>query len=143
MILENKRVRFDYDIIEKYDAGIVLHGWEVKSIRAKNANLKAAWIRVFGGEVYIEDFSVSPWKFSVEEQKKDRTKKLLLQKREILRLERYLNEKGYTIVPVSIFQKNGCLKCSIAVVKGRKKHEKRQVLKERSVEREIRNKFAS
>lgn len=131
MAIDNRRARFEYDLKDSFTAGIVLQGWEVKSLRAGHANLKSAWVTVRGGEVWLENCSVSRWKFSQEEQEESRSRKLLLNKKEINKLIRETNEKGTTIVPLKIFSENGKLKCEIAVARGRKKHEKKQVLKER------------
>ncbi len=136
MILQNKRVLHDYEIIEKIEAGIVLKGWEVKSIRAHAANLKSAWVRLRNGESYLENFSISPWRFANHEQDKDRPKKLLLKKKEIIRLEQKTKKKNLTITPLSVFDNNGKLKCEIVLVRGRKKYEKRQILKDRTMAKE-------
>ena len=138
MLLQNKRALYDYDILEKFEAGIVLLGWEAKSIRAHTANMKAAWVSVRGDEVFLLNFQVSPWRYASGEQVRDREKKLLLKKKEIRRLAAKGNEKGCAIIPLRIFDKNGKLKCEIGIGKGRKKYEKRQVLKERSMDKEAR-----
>ncbi len=137
-ILENKRALYEYEVLEKFEAGMVLQGWEAKSIRAKTANMRPAWVKIKNGEVFLENFQISPYRYSSDEQPKDREKKLLLSKKEIHRLEVKLNEKNCTIVPLKIFQKNRKLKCEVALVRGKKKYEKRQVLKNRSMEKEAR-----
>jgi len=136
VILENRRALFEYEILEKFEAGMGLYGWEVKSVRARTANLRPAWVKFHKGEVFLENFQVAPWPYTTGEQPRGREKKLLLNKREIGRLEQKIKEKGFTVVPLKIFEKNKKLKCEIAVVKGRKKYEKRQVLKDRAMEKE-------
>lgn len=136
ILLENKRLRFDYEIIDTYEAGMYLEGWEVKSIRAKHGNLKSAWVKIINGEVFLENFQVPPWPYASGEQNRDRSKKLLLKKSEIEKIQTKLNEKGRTVAPTKIFTSGKYLKCEIIVGKGRKKYEKRQVLKERSMDRE-------
>lgn len=138
MILENKKAFFDYEVLERFVAGMVLEGWEVKSIRAHSANLKSSWVDIRHGEAFLGNFKVAPWKYSSLEQLKDRERKLLLSKKEINKIERQLNERGVSVIPLKIFEKKGRLKCEIAIAKGRKKYEKRQVLKNRSMEKEAR-----
>ncbi len=131
-LLENRRIRFDYEIVDTFEAGIALEGWEVKSIRAKHGNMKGAWVRFRDGEVYLENFQVPPWRYSVEVQPKDRPKKLLLNKKEIEKIAVKSGEKGHTVAPTKIYIKGRNIKCEVIIGKGRKKHEKRQVLKDRS-----------
>ncbi|MCF7906267.1 SsrA-binding protein SmpB [Candidatus Gracilibacteria bacterium] len=138
ILLENKRILFDYEILDTFEAGIKLEGWEVKSLRAKHGNLKSAWVRIHDGEAFLENFQVSPYRFSAEVQDRDRPKKLLLAKREIEKIEAKLQEKGRTVAPIKIYTKGHHLKCEIVIGKGRKKYEKRQVLKDRSVRKEAR-----
>ena len=137
-LLENKRIRFDYEVIDTFEAGIVLEGWEVKSIRARHGNLKGAWVRFLEGEVFLENFQVPPWRYSAEIQQKDRPKKLLFKKREIEKIAVKSSEKGHTVAPTKIYVKGRTLKCEVVIGKGRKKYEKRQVLKDRSNEKTAR-----
>ena len=136
ILLENKRVRFDYEILDTFEGGLVLEGWEVKSLRAKHANLRAAWVRIQDEEAFLENFQISPYRFSAEIQEKSRPKKLLLQKREIEKIIASLHEKGRTVAPTQIYTKGRHIKCEIIIGKGRKKYEKRQVLKERAMDKE-------
>jgi len=136
VLMENRKARFDYDIVQTIEAGVMLQGWEVKSIRAKSANLKPAYIYVQNGEAFIRNFRVSPWKFGNGVQDVMREKKLLMHKKELLKLEAQMNEKKIALVPLKIYLKNGKIKCAVGIGKGRKKYEKRQVLKERSMQRE-------
>ena len=138
MGIENRKARFDYEILDTFVAGISLDGWEVKSIRAGTANLKSAWVIVRNGEAFLDNFSVSPWKFSNEIQPEKRSRKLLLHKKEIKKLDAKANEQGNTIIPLKIFDLKGHIKCELAVARGKKKYEKRQVLKNRSMERVVR-----
>ena len=138
ILLHNKRVVFDYEILDTFEAGMVLEGWEVKSLRAKNANLKSSWVRFHGNEAWLENCDVSPWPSSGEIQVKGRPKKLLLNKKELVKIENKMNEKGVTLAPTKVFTLGPHIKCEIAIVRGRKKHEKRQVLKERSMDKTAR-----
>ncbi len=136
ILLENRKVRFDYEIIESLEVGIVLFGWEVKSLKSKNANMKSSWVGITNGEAYLNNLKIALWKFSEQEQDPLRKRKLLMHKKELIRLESKTKEKKLTIVPYKIYLKNGRIKCEICLVKGRKKYEKRQVLKERDQKRE-------
>jgi len=137
ILMENRKARFNYEIVQKLEAGLVLEGWEVKSIRAKSANLKPAYVTIQNGQAVLRNFRVSPWKFGkVGQQDPMREKPLLLHKRELLKLESQMNEKKVAVVPLKIYLSRGKVKCELGVGKGRQKHEKRQVLKERSMKRE-------
>ena len=136
ILLENRKVRFDYEIIESLEVGMVLFGWEVKSLKTKNANMKSAWVQIKDGEAFLKNLKIAMWRFSQEEQNPLRERKLLLHKNELIRLVSKVKEKNLTIVPYKIYLKKGRMKCEICLVKGRKKYEKRQVLKERDQKRE-------
>lgn len=136
--IENRRALFEYEVMDTFTAGLMLEGWEVKSLRAGHANLKSAWITIRNSEAWLENCSISPWRFSQEIQPAERSRKLLLHKKEIEKIERKLKEKGHTVIPLKIYDLRGKLKCEIALGKGRKKYEKRQVLKNRATERTAR-----
>jgi len=138
MAIDNRRARFEYDLLDTFTAGLVLQGWEVKSLRAGHANLRAAWVSLRNGEAWLENCSVTRWRFSNDVQDESRSRKLLLQKRELRKIEQKTVERGTTIVPLKIFDDHGHLKCEIAVARGRAKHEKKQVLKERAMDRSAR-----
>ena len=139
ILADNRKVRFDYDILDTIEAGIVLEGWEVKSLRAGNANIKGGWVRVRDGEAFLTNTKIAAWKFGeTSEQKTTRDRKLLLHKKEILKLEQQVLEKKVTLVPYKLYLEKGKVKCEIVVGKGRKRHEKKQVLKERDLNREAR-----
>ena len=138
ILLENRRIRFDYEIVDTFEAGMVLEGWEVKSLRAKHGNLKGAWIKIYDGAVFLENFQIPPWRYSSEIQPKERPKKLLLTKKEIEKIVIKSGEKGQTVAPIKIYTKGRHIKCEIIIGKGRKKYEKRQVLKDRSNEKTAR-----
>ncbi len=136
ILVENRRVRYEYEILETFEAGLVLQGWETKSLRAKNVNLRAAWLRIFEGEVWLKNCKIASYAYSNEIQEPERERKLLLKKTEISRLESKQKEKRATIVPTKIYTSGKKIKCEIALVRGRRKHEKRQVLKNRDADRE-------
>ena len=143
ILVENKSARHHFEILKTFTAGLVLHGWEVKSIRGRNASLKSAWVRINGEEnaLFLQQFSVGFYPFSSGIMERERPKKLLLQKSEIAKIARALGEKSTTAVPLKIFTSGKYLKCEIAIARGRKKFEKRQVLKTRDLDRQMRKNF--
>jgi len=140
--IENRKARHDYEIIEKTEAGIVLKGPEVKSLREGRANLKDSYGKVINGEMFLFNFYISPYPNSLEKINPLRKKKLLLHKKQILKWGQKAEEKGLTIVPLSVyFNENGIAKVEIALAKGRKIYDKRKAIKERELKREIERKM--
>lgn len=137
-IVENKKVLVDYEILDKFEAGISLLGWEVKSIKNSKISLTSAFVRPINGEVYLVGAIVYSWKFALpvspEIEKRDR--KLLLKKSEIRKLENYFKQSNISIVPLSVYTEGkGLIKVTIGVGKGRKKFDKRNKLKEKDLQR--------
>lgn len=137
--ITNRKARHDYDIEDTLEAGIRLVGTEVKSLREGNANLRDAFCSVERGEMFLHNAHISPYHQADEHLNHDprRDRKLLLHKREIRRWGRAAEEPGYTIVPLKIYFSNGYAKVLIGLAKGRKKHDKRAVIKEREAERRM------
>ena len=137
-IIDNKKAFFDYFIEERYEAGIALEGWEVKSIRAGRAQLKEAYVVVRSGEVYLFGAHISPLPTASTHIKPDpvRTRKLLLKAEEIRRLIGKVERAGYTLVPLDLHYTRGRIKCEVGLAKGKKQHDKREVEKKRDWERE-------
>ncbi|MBI2370529.1 MAG: SsrA-binding protein SmpB [Deltaproteobacteria bacterium] len=137
LIAQNKKAYHDYDIVEHYEAGVVLKGTEVKALRAGKANLKDSYAAVRGGEVFMHNAHISPYSHaSFENHDPTRTRKLLLHRQEIRRLTGKVQEKGLTLVPLKLYFKDGLAKVELALAKGRRLHDKRQVIKERDLARE-------
>jgi SsrA-binding protein len=138
-LVEHKKARFNYEILEEFEAGIELLGHEVKSLRARHGKLEGAHIIVRGGEAYIVGMSIPPYqpKNTPKGYDPDRSRRLLLTKKELGELGSFEGHKGLTIVPISVYNKRSKLKIRIAAVRGRKKYDKRAVLKERDTKREI------
>ena len=140
---ENRKARFDYEILEKYEAGIELLGVEVKSVRGGKMSLEGAFVIVRGGEAFLINSNIPP--FQVNNSPKDydplRNKKLLLTKKEINTLTGSEKNKSLTIVPISVYNKGRKIKVEIALVKGKKKHDKRETIKKRDTDREIRREY--
>ena len=135
---ENRQARRDYEIIDVIEAGIVLLGSEVKSIRAGGANLKESYIRPKNGEMFLVGCHISPYKHShVEAHEPTREKKLLLHKLEIERLAASVQQKGLTLVPIQLHFKKGRCKLQFGLGKGKKHHDKREDVKKREAEREM------
>ncbi|HEV8677665.1 MAG TPA: SsrA-binding protein SmpB [Candidatus Paceibacterota bacterium] len=139
-LIEHKKARLDYEILEQYEAGLELLGHEVKSLRNKHGKLEGAHIIVRGGEAYIVGMSIPPYQPANTDKEYDpaRTRKLLLTKGEIGKLAEAESQKGLTIVPISVYNKGRVLKLAVAIARGKKKYDKRAALKKRDVERDIR-----
>lgn len=137
-IVENKKAFFDYFIEERYEAGLVLEGWEVKAIRAGRANIKEAYVIVRHGELFLIGSHISPLPTASTHIHPDpvRTRKLLLNAAEINKLIGKTEQKGYTLVPLNLHYSKGRIKCEIGLAKGKKLHDKRETSKERDWQRE-------
>ncbi len=142
-IADNKEARAKYEFIEKYEAGIVLEGSEVKSLRNKgNVSFKDSFIRIENGEAWLHNLYIAPYRYATLKPPDPlRKRKLLLHKREIMRLYGKSQEKGYTIIPVRLYWKRGKVKVEIALAKGKKLHDRRQELKEKAIKRELEREF--
>lgn len=138
MRIENRKAKYLYNIIETYTAGVVLLGSEVKSIRQGNVSLSNSYCEIIGGEIFVVDMHISNYECSREKFDPKRQRKLLLKKTEINKLIGKISEKGYTIVPLSLYFNNrGIVKIEIALCKGKKKYEKKEKIKKREINREI------
>jgi SsrA-binding protein len=137
---ENRKARFDYEILEKYEAGIELLGTEVKSVRGGQMSLEGAFVIVRGGEAFLINANIPP--YQVKNAPKDydtlKNRKILLTKKEIAELSGSEKNKSLTIIPISVYNKGRKIKIQIALVKGKKKHDKRETIKKRETDREIR-----
>lgn len=136
----NRKAHFDYDLLEKYETGIELIGTEVKSIRLGQATLEGARALIRGGEAYVVGMSIPPYQAGNTADDYDplRTRRLLLSKREILSLEKQLATKGLTLIPISLYNKSSKIKVEIALARGKKKFDKRETIKKRDLDRDIR-----
>ncbi len=142
VVATNRKAYHDYFIEETYEAGIVLTGTEIKSVRAARVNLKDGYVTFRDGEAWLVNVHISPYEhrgYASHDPTRDR--KLLLHRKEIDRLQGRAQEKGWTIVPLRMYLKNGKAKVEIALVRGKKKYDKRQAIAKREQEREIRRAF--
>ena len=138
IVCQNRKAYYEYLIDEVFEAGMVLIGPEVKSLREGRANLVDSYARVRKGEVFLHNMHISPYPFARHmELDPTRTRKLLLHQREIKRLIGKTEEKGYTMVPLKVYFSRGHAKVEIALVKGKRKVDKRQSIKERDMKREM------
>ena len=137
-VAQNRKARHDYHIEQVFEAGIALTGTEIKSVRASRVQLKDSFARIENGEVLLYNVHISPYaqgnRFNHEPE---RTRKLLLNRLEILRLNSLVREKGYSLVPLSIYLKGGWAKVELALVKGKKHYDKREDLKKKDAAREV------
>src|SRR3989338_2613689 len=140
---ENRKARFDYEILEKYEAGIELLGTEVKSVRSGKMSLEGAFVIVRGGEAYLINANIPPYqpKNALKDYDPLRNRRLLLTKKEISKLASTEKNKSLTIVPILVYNKGRKIKIEIAEVKGKKKRDKRETIKKREMEREIRREY--
>ena len=137
---ENRKARFDYEILEKYEAGIELLGTEVKSVRSGHMSLEGSFAIIRGGEAFLINANIPPYqpKNAPKDYDPLRNRKLLLTKKEIALLAESGKNKSLTIVPLAVYNKNRKIKVSLALAKGKKKFDKRETIKKRETDREIR-----
>ena len=139
MEILNRRARYDYSIVEEYEAGIVLTGTEIKSIRMGRMNIKDSYAIVRNEEVYLLNAHISSYeKGNIFNHDEDRTRKLLLNKREIKKINNKLSLEGYTLVPLKVYFVRGRAKILLGLGKGKKNYDKREDIKKRDMEREMR-----
>ena len=137
-ITENRQARHEYFIIESIEAGIELFGTEVKSIRAGGVNLKDSWISIDNGEAFIRGMHISPYeKGNIFNRDPYRVRRLLMNKKEILRLFGQVKQGGYTLIPISMYFKDSKVKVQVGLCKGKKLHDKRESAAKRDAAREI------
>ena len=136
----NRKARHEYHIIDTIEAGIALKGTEIKSIRNGKITLDGAYARVIDGEVFLVDCDIQPYENgTIYNHEPKRPRKLLLHKREVSKFAEKAEQQGSTLIPLSVYQKNGMAKVELAIATGKKLHDKRESLKKRDAEREMRN----
>ncbi len=142
IVVNNKKAFHDFTIFEKYDAGIVLTGTEIKSIRKNAVNPKDSFAKIEDGEVWLYNLHISPYeqgnRFNHDAERK---RKLLLNKNEILKMAGKVKKEGYSIIPLCIFLENGWAKVEIGLAKGKKLHDKREDIAKKSMQRDIARNF--
>lgn len=142
MEINNRKARYEYEIIDTYETGIVLTGTEIKSIRNGNANLKDSYGIIKNNEIYLLNMHISSYEqgnqFNHEET---RTRKLLLHKKEILKIRDKINIEGYTLIPLKLYFSKNYAKILLGVAKGKKMYDKRESIKERDIKRDLQKQY--
>ena len=139
LVAQDRTLLHNFHILDETEAGMVLEGWEVKSLRDHQVNLKGAWVKMTAGEAFIQNMHIAPYPQSREKMEPLRERKLLLKKTEIFRLNQKTAEKGLTILPHKIyFNRKGRAKISIALVKGKKLFDKREAIRKKETEQNLR-----
>ncbi len=144
MEILNRKARFDYEIIDTYEAGIELTGTEIKSIRLGNANIKDCYGIIKNGEAFLLNMYVKEYtEGNIFNHEETRTRKLLLHKKEILKMRDAIEREGYTLIPLKLYFKGNLAKIEIGIAKGKKNYDKRESIKERDIKRNIAKEFKS
>jgi len=138
VIARNKKARYNYHIDDEYEAGIVLRGTEVKSIRNGSANLKDSYARVKNGEMFVYQMHIGTYKYAnIDNHEPLQPRKLLLHKKEINKIHGKMQGKGYALVPLSLYFKEGKVKISLGLARGKRLYDKRQTIKNREAKRDL------
>jgi len=138
IVCRNKRARYDYELGERFEAGLVLTGTEVKSLRLGKANLTDAYAKVIDGEVWLVNAHISPYPFAhYDNHDPERRRKLLLHAKEIKKIYGKTQEKGQAIIPLAVYFKKGRAKVELALARGKRAYDKRQTLKQKEADREM------
>lgn len=137
-LVQNRRARFDYQVLERFEAGIVLKGHEVKSLKSGGAHFTGSYITVSAGEAWLHHFHIAPYEHAtLEGYEPEHTRKLLLHKKEILKITGALDTKGVTVIPLECGLEKGKIKIEIAIAQGKKLYDKRDTIKKRDLQRHI------
>src|SRR3990172_3944763 len=135
----NREAEYKYFLLERFEAGLVLTGTEVKAIRSGRANLKDSYATIHNGEAWLFNAHISPYEYGNRENHEPlRKRKLLLHRQEIRRLLGKVEQRGLTLIPTKMYLKNGCIKCEIALAKGKKLYDKRETERRKTAEKEAR-----
>jgi len=142
ILLKNRKATFDYEILNKFEVGMVLRGHEAKSLRSGGGNLKGSFVSLLGGEAFIKNFHIPLYeKATLEGYEPERPRKLLLRKAEILKLTSALNTEGVALIPLVCGLQSGKIKLVIALARGKKNYDKRHSIKNREQDRSIREQY--
>ena len=142
LVANNKKAYHDFFILEKYEAGIMLAGTDVKSLRMGKCSIKEASVRIDNGEAYVFQMNISPYeKGNIFNKDPIRPRKLLLHKMQIIKLQSELTQQGYALMPLEVYFKDGRAKVEIGLAKGKKLYDKRQDIAKRDLQREVQRKF--
>ncbi len=137
-LVSNRRAFHDYEILESLEAGIILQGTEIKSLREHGGNLQDAYVIISNYKVFLKNASIAPYRFgNIHNHEEKRDRELLLHKREILKLKEVSEQKGLTLIPLALYLKKGKVKVKVGIAKGKKAHDKRAALKEKEHKKAI------
>ena len=138
IVARNRRARYDYELLDRFEAGLVLYGTEIKSIRANQVSLQHSFVIVKSGELWLMEAHIAPYEFAGSAQHDPtRPRKLLLHRREINKIITALTTKGFTMVPTNMYLKDGWAKIEVALARGKKQHDKRADLAKRDAKRQV------
>lgn len=144
MKIDNKKAFFDYEILEKLEAGITLYGAEVKAIRLGHADLSGSFVKIIGSEAYLVNAKIFPYKYALPEGYDERrTRKLLLHKNEIIALRSKIESANLALVPLSIYTTKGFIKVQVGLGKGKKEYDKRAKIKKKDIQRSVEQELQS
>ena len=144
MTILNRQAGFNYHLLETFEAGLVLTGSEVKSIRAGQANLADSYVKIVDGEAWLHKLHIAPYSQGAQDSyEPTRPRKLLLHKKELVQLTSKLQEQGLSVIPTKIYSTHNHIKVELALAKGKKKFDKRESIKQREVDRETRRKLGN
>ena len=142
MEINNRKARYDYEILETYECGIVLKGTEIKAIRGGNANIKDSYGIVRDNEVFLLNMHISPYEQgNIFNHEETRTRKLLLNKKEIFKIRDAIQIQGFTLVPLKLYFSRGNAKIQLGICRGKKNYDKREAIKERDIKRDLDKKY--
>lgn len=137
-LVSNRRATFNYEILETLEAGIALQGTEIKSLRNNGGTLQDAYVKIMDNEAWLVCCNIAPYTFgNIHNHSERRDRKLLLHQREIAHIETAISRKGLTVIPLSLYLKNGRVKVRLGIAKGKKAHDKRQAIQERDEKKEM------
>ncbi len=138
MKITNRKASFNYELIDRFEAGINLYGGEVKALRAGHADLSGSFVKIIGSEAYLVNAKIFPYEYArADAYDSNRTRKLLLHKKEIIALKAKMDGSNLTIVPVSLYNTHNRIKLELALAKAKKKFEKKEAIKQRDIDRDI------
>lgn len=143
MKISNKKAFFDYEILETFEAGITLFGFEVKSVRLGKADLTGSFVRIIGSEAFLVNGKIFPYQQTHEGYDERRTRKLLLHKKQIISLKSRIEGANLTLIPIALYLKHGFIKLEVGLGKGKKQYEKKESIKKKDLQRDLERELSS
>ena len=143
MKISNKKAFFDYEVLETFEAGIALFGFEVKSVRLGKADLTGSFVRIIGSEAFLVNGKIFPYQQTPEGYDERRTRKLLLHKKQIISLKSRIEGANLTLIPIALYLKHGFIKLEVGLGKGKKQYEKKESIKKKDLQRDLERELSS